>query len=552
LQKEPFYAPALVEVAQLLFRNLKYKEALTYARQALSLNTYDPAANYQYGLAHVKLENSTDAKDGFDLAAMSTEYRVPAYTQLSKLYFREQNYTLAAEYAQKSLDFNRFNLEAYQLLALIHRQNDKKAESSKMLSEMEKIAPLNHFARLERYLQSKNEKEKQQFTSFIRNELPHETYMELALWYYNLGRLNESLEVLQLAPVTPETIYWQAYLHRKSAQQASQLLKKAQSLSPAFSFPYRSETAEVLQWVISQDKSWKPQYYLGLIHWSRNDTIRAKELFTACASAPDYAPFYLARAELFLQNNPTQALNDYLKAEKLDPKQWRTGLILSQFYAGQKQYAKAQQYAKQYYQRFPQSYILGSQYAKTLLLSGQYEASLKLLNKLKILPYEGSTEGRSLYKEANLMLATQAISSGKHNEALKYIAQSRLWNENLGAGKPYAEDLDERMEDYMEALAYEKLGKKEQATTLYNKIVAFKNYDSAPNNLFTALALRRMGKETQANEFMNSWLKKSPENKLARWSYARFKGENPPLPAEIAGNDNLRLLVKFYESLKNV
>jgi tetratricopeptide (TPR) repeat protein len=355
-----------------------------------------------------------------------------------------------------------------------------------------------------------------------------------------------------MAPVTPENHYWQAYLQHKLGKDSGDLLKKAQTISPALSFPYRSETAEVFQWVISQDNSWKPKYYLGLIHWNRNDTTQAKELFNACAFAPDFAPFYLARAELFLQSNPKQALNDYLEAEKLDPKQWRTGLILSQFYARQKLFDKAQQYARKYYQRFPQSYILGSQYAKTLLLSGQYEASLKVLNKLKILPYEGSTEGRSLYKEANLMLATQAISAGKPKEALKHIAQSRIWNENLGAGKPYVEDIDERMEDYMEALAYEKLGKKEQAVTLYNKIVAYKDSGSAFNNLFTALSLRRTGKEAQAHEFMSNWLKKSPDSPLARWSYAWFKGENPPIPTEIAGNDNLRLLVKFYESLKRV
>ena len=50
-------------------------------------------------------------------------------------------------------------------------------------------------------------------------------------------------------------------------------------MSATLSFPFRAETAEVLQWVIAQDNTWKPKYYLGLIQWSRQDTLQAKELF---------------------------------------------------------------------------------------------------------------------------------------------------------------------------------------------------------------------------------------------------------------------------------
>jgi tetratricopeptide (TPR) repeat protein len=554
LQKEPYYGPALVEVAQLLYRNRQYQEALTYAKQALSLNTYDPAANYLYGLANLALQKVIDAKDGFDLAALSTEYRAPAYTQLSKLYFTEKNYIQAAEYAHKSLEYNRNNLEAYQLLAVIQRLENKPKEANAYLNELAKIAPLNHFMRVEQYFLNKTEENKKQFTSLIRTELPHETYMELALWYYHQKLFSESIAVLELAPVNPETLYWQAFLHNKLTNQASGngLVKKANSLSPAMNFPYRSESADVLEWVLSQENNWKPTYYLSLIHWNRQDTVKAKELLMACGTAPDFAPFYLTRAEFFAKNNPSQALSDFQKAEKLDSKNWRTGLLFSQFYAEQKNYTKAQQYAKRYYQLFPESYILGSQYAKTLLLTGDYKASLAILNKLNILPYEGATEGRSLYREANLMLATKALSSGNAQEAIKFITQSREWKETLGAGKPYPEDIDERMEDYMEALSHEKMGQIDKAKALYSKIVAFTKKGAPANKVFTAFALQNLGKKTEALNLLEEWVQQSPDNKLAKWCYAQFKGENPKVPAEIAENDNLRLLVAFCKSLEKV
>jgi tetratricopeptide (TPR) repeat protein len=549
LQKEPFYGPALAEAAHLHYRNRQYAEALDFAKKALSLDTYDPAANYQYALANLQLGNTANAKDGFDLAAFSPEFRVAAYTELSKLYLREGNPQRAATYAQKSLDYNRGNLEAYQLLAVIGREGAKPAEAAGYLETLQQVAPLHHFVRFEKYWMNQNEKTKHAFTSLIRGELPHESYMELAIWYYNLNRINECLAVLQLAPAAPETLYWQAYLGAKRGQNPEGWLRQAQRLSPYLAFPHRTETADVLGWVISRDNTWKPKYFLALIHWNRQDTLAAKELLTACGTEPDFAPFYLTRAELLVRRDAPAALKDYLKAEKLDPKQWRTGLAISQFYAGRKAYAEAQQYARKYYRRFPDSYILGSQYAKTLLLAGQYQASLDVLSRLRILPYEGATDGRMLYREANLMLANEALRAGKYADATRYIAQSRAWNEHLGAGKPYPEDLDERLEDYLEAVASEKLGQREKATALYTKIVAFKNPHPEPNALFTALALRQLGKEAEAEALMNDWLKKSPENLVARWCYAFFKGEKPPALAGASDNANLRLLVKCSESL---
>ncbi|MEO7961140.1 MAG: DUF5107 domain-containing protein, partial [Ginsengibacter sp.] len=55
LHKDPAFLPALSEMAFLQYRKMNYDSAYSFARTALSVNTYDPAANYFYGLASVKL-----------------------------------------------------------------------------------------------------------------------------------------------------------------------------------------------------------------------------------------------------------------------------------------------------------------------------------------------------------------------------------------------------------------------------------------------------------------------------------------------------------------
>ena len=52
------------------------------------------------------------------------------------------------------------------------------------------------------------------FNSFIRNELPYETYLELALEYVNQGLDEEAIRVLEQSPPYPIVYYWLAYLYR--------------------------------------------------------------------------------------------------------------------------------------------------------------------------------------------------------------------------------------------------------------------------------------------------------------------------------------------------
>ena len=88
LRKDPHYVPALADLALLRYRSMDYAGAFDLARRALAIDTYDPAANYYYGLAAAKLGRTADARDGFELAAQSVELRSAAWTELAKLGLR--------------------------------------------------------------------------------------------------------------------------------------------------------------------------------------------------------------------------------------------------------------------------------------------------------------------------------------------------------------------------------------------------------------------------------------------------------------------------------
>lgn len=539
LEKDPNYLPALADLAMLAFRNMDYQKSLEYARHALSIDTYDPAANFYYGLVNDRLGNITDAKDGFDIASLSPSWRGAAYTELSRIYLREKDLEKALHYAERSLELNAGNTAAWQTIALISRLKNDKKKAEEALQQLRALTPLNHFIRFEQYRWEDSDANKTQFVSAIQNEMKHETFLQLADWYSAVGQLQESVEVLTLAPENPEVYYTIAFLKDKLKKgSGKQFIEKANSISPDLVFPFRASTAETLEWVISQSQDWKPKYYLALIHWSRNDKERAKELFSG-AGDPDFAPFYAARAALF-EDNRYEA--DIRRAAQLDPKQWRYGKMLADHLITNKKYKEALEVSADYHKRFPGDFRIDMLHAKALLLNDQYKTTTDILANTTILPYEGATDGRQLYREAWLMQAVEQISAKKYKTALTSISKAKQWPENLGAGKPYDEDIDLRAEHYLEALTYDKTREKEKAKEKYQAIITSKTSGrrNQITSLITALAYKKTNRYEEGEKLLAAWKEKQPDNKMAQWAYATYIGESPKdAPEE---NGMLRML----------
>lgn len=543
LAKDPHYLPALSAMSMLKFRNIQYDSALKYARHALSIDTYDPVTNYYYGLINLQLGNITDAKDGFDIAALSAEYRGAAFISLSKIYFSEGNLAKANLYAKKALDVNANNTEAIQIMATAARVSGEKDKAAESLKVLYRLNPLNHFLRFEQYRIQPTEANATAFKSVIRNELPTETYLELAEWYESLGLPQESIAVLQLAGEHPEVFYRIACLKNKlNEPDVTSFIERANSLSPRLVFPFRASSLDALKFVIKNSQSWKPKYYLALIYWSRNNVEEARKLFNECGS-PDYAPFYASRAELM--RNESYA-SDVQRAAQMDPKEWRYGKLLINHFIEKKNYPRALVTAQEYKKKFPNDFRIGMLLAKSLVLNKQYKAATDFLEKINILPYEGATEGRQLYHEAWLMQAVDQFKRGKLRDASASINKSRQWPERLGVGKPYDSDIDDRAALYLEGLVMEKSKRNSQAKASWEKLVAYNsgrgpgNYRNV-NTLFTALALRKLGREDEGEKLLFDWTKDHPYNNLAQWCRNAYGGHVVSPPDEFSAFDNVRI-----------
>ena len=526
LKRDPTFIPSLAGIAELFYRRMEYDSALAYATRILTMDTYDPDGNYVYGLVQRRFNRLHDAEDAFGIAARSHAHRSAASVQLAEIAFIQDHMPDAEEYANRALDYDRYNIRARQLLAVVYRLLGEVTAANQTLLSIAEDDPLNHFARFEAYLLDPTEANRDAFTALIRNELPHETFLELANYYVHIRQYKDAIRVLQLAPSHAMVRYWLAYLLNGTGDLtgARSMLARAEADPPTLVFPHRSESEEVLKWADRFSPHWKTKYYLALLFWSKGREEQAREYFRQCGTEPDFYPFYLARGNCMNEDKISEP--DYRRGLELAPNDWRPYSALVDFCNQRARYREALSVSAKGASRFSGNYMLQFLHARTLLYAGDVGGSLAILDTLTILPFEGARYGRDVYRQACVLSAVTKIEQHEHEWATKLLVHAREWPERLGAGRPY--DVDSRIEDYLEALESDSEQNKTRAGTLLNSVAdypASHPESGSAQNLLSAFALRRLGKTVEGKKLLQAWINRDSTSTAARWSLLIFDGD---------------------------
>ncbi len=503
LKKDPGHMRALARAAELYARRGEYEKGLEFAGRALKADMYDPAANYTYGTIARRLGRLVDAKETLGWAARSLEFRAAAYTRLAEIALSEGRFDLAVDYAQRSIDANAQNSSGYEILAAAHRKAGRTDAARAVLAKLLEIDPLDHLARFEHYLLDPDKRALDEFKGLIRNELPHETYIETALTYMRWGCDGDAVKVLEQAPDHPTAVYMLAWFRRSQDRRAESLalMDKAAGLSPYLVFPFREEEIPLYQWVVSlRPEEWKPKYYLGLICAAKGRNDEARALFGQCDAA-DFAPFFAMRAMLNRDSDPARALADFQRAVQTDEKAWRLWHALIEFRMSRKEFKPALVAARQAIGLCPDEVPIQVDLVKALMANGKYADAASVLDTVVALPFEGASEIQALFRDTQVHLGVAAIKMKDWAAAAKAFERSKEYPERLGTGKPF--DPDDRLQDYFLGLLYGKLGDKAKAQAAFDAVVEYtvKHPESGGTGAhFGALALRRAGQAARAAE----------------------------------------------------
>jgi tetratricopeptide (TPR) repeat protein len=473
VQREPLHVRALTRLAELYCRRAEYEKALKYARKALDTAMYDADANYIYGIIARRMGNLVDAKETLGWAARSMKYRSAAYGELGSIYLTEGKFDLAQEYLNRSLTYDAYNIRTYQILATALRLQNQPDKAREALNKILDLDPLSHFARFEQHLLDPCPSSLDNFKSMIRNEFPHEAYLEIAAYYTNLRLDDDALRVLEAAPDQATVRYWQAYLLRKkSPERSREVLEHAAALSPYLVFPFREESVPVFQWAaMAQPNDWKPKYYLGLIYWGMQRNGDALQMLSECGEQPDYAPAYICRAFLERGANSQKARADYERAYCIDKKDWRTACHLANYYLETGMNDEALKVAIDAFEQFPKQEAVRTLLARTNLINGKYQDCYAVLAETSILPYEFQADVHQMWVQSLVTQALADMRKGRYQEAIERLEASREFPERLGMGKPA--DPDYRTQDYREAWCYEKLNMSAKAEEARARVKAW-------------------------------------------------------------------------------
>ena len=520
LEKDPAFAPALNRLGLSYYRRMDYRNALEPIIRSPAIDTYDPEANYYYGLINIRLHRIDEAKTGFSIASQSTGYRSASYTELARLFLREKQLEKAADYARKALIYNQNNVVAMEILAVISRLRGNDSESEKVLADLEKLDRTNPFVAYERIRHG--QADISILNNLITNELPHETYLELAIKYFHFGMPEESITILKAAPENPTVFFWLAFLYKGNQDS---WLGKGLGKSPDLVFPYREETLMVLEHFIEKNNHWKLKYYASLIYWKKGLEDQAIDMMNQCGDDPDYAPFYLAKAKLFA-GDPAVKKEAILRAKSLNDTDWRVNLALIDLWMSENRFEETAQLAQRTLKQKPEMAIIGISYGAALLRSGEYRKCLDFLDSYEVLPYEGANEGRNIYHEACIRAAFEDIKKKNYKNAIAYTEKAKQWPVNLGAGRPYV--VDERLEDFIIAYCNEKLNEQAKAEKYYTLVADEVMEDIPSGNVKLILrmkALDKLGRQEELRNILRQIEGEGGENRNLDWIASMWSGE---------------------------
>ena len=533
ISKDPYHLDARSDLAELLYRKGEYTKGLEIINKGLSIDTYNPSLNYIAGIIYKATHDNLNAKETFGWAARSIKYRSNAFSQMGDIFLKEKQYDKAIEYANKALKFNSENIPAMEILAIAYRKKNNVSAATKSLEKIYDLDPLHHIIPYEKYLTMTNSENREFVINSHRSELAYQTYLELAISYYNRGLIDEAIKLLELGPKESINKIWESFLTKDK----NKLKTVVQSSLVDFVFPFRRETLEALKWADSIISDWKITYFLGLNLWGKNRIDEAIEKFISLQNIPNHSTFYLSRAHLLKKTNQIDPLKDLKKAYTLDTSNWRVARALANYYMSKEKNKDAIGIIKKTYNQNKLNYIIGMDYVKILIELKKYKTAVSSLNKLHILPYEHAGEGRDLYTSAYFGLTMEEINKKNYTKAINLINTSKKWPEQLGVGKPY--NVDERIQDYLLFYCYSKL-ENNVAEKYLKKIIDYSRSNIKNKSVFHWLGLKAIKKleGIEASKKFSMQLLSSSHGSTeeTRWIIKNFINPKDPINQELDEN----------------
>jgi tetratricopeptide (TPR) repeat protein len=498
LAEEPWHRGALLGLADLEYRRGLYESGLAHVTRVLQLDAYDAAANFAAGNLYRALGREADAREAYGWAARSMTYRSAAYVQLAELMLAGGELAEATRYAQLALDYDRHNIPALQVLAMIGRKSGDTELASSMRGRLLALDPLHHFAAAEAYLAAPTATSASAVTNAARSEYPDQTILELAVDHVRRGASGDASALLRLgsrATANPLLGAWLAWLDDDPTALAA--------ADPSFVFPFRRETIDVLEWAVEHDNHWSWSYLLALNLWARDRADEAAALLEGLGDAADFAPLYVSRAHLLQQVRRQDPEADLRRAVELARGDRTIHIHLIRYLQDRGRWEDALAASSAGRALFPGDFNLDLLHVRSLNQLGRPGESIAILNATHVLPSENARESHLLYEQAHTLAALEAMFDLSYEEGRDHLRAALEWPEHLGQGRPY--DPEERLVQYLLGHAEWRIGAEDRARAAFQAVVDATGRPGANGGRLDLLAIPSLASLGRSDALDTMW-----------------------------------------------
>ncbi len=495
---------------KILYKNGLFEEAEKHFNQAIKKATWknpNPYDSEVYFLLGLTLEGQGKydlAFDAYYKAIWSDAMKDKSYYRMSLLSLKKGEIDIAKEFCQLSIDKNRKNIRALNLLSHIHHELGEDKEALEVIKTCNKINPLDIGSLFEKYFITKNNSIIDEIKLNSLNDSHY--FIDASLNYIQSGYYKKAVELLKLCTNPDDMLnYYMAYCTGNK-----KYILLAENSVDFFGFTNRLFDITVLKSIINLEKNTaKAHYYLGNIYYDRSQYNDAARLWENSIKINSKFPTTYRNLALYYYNKK----QDYNKAKEYLETAFNKNKTDSRVFFELDQLYKILNYSVEERLNIMEENqpLLASrddlytEYITLLNATGKHKEALTFIENHIFHPWEGG-EGKitTQYKNALMEL-------GKNSEELLLKALKTPYN--LGEGKLYGT---------MDNDIYYLLGKVTGNTEYYKKAILGGDdlgnalyYNDQPPEMFyyRALAYRELGDLKKSDFMLNTLINYGMEHK---------------------------------------
>ena len=521
LNRDPGDIRSNTAVGNIYLKNGDYHRARKYFSKAIGRLTKDytrPAnceAIYLQGLTLRALGLYDEARDTLYRAAWDYAYHSPAYFQLAQLSTMKGDYQKALAEVQQSLSTNNRNNRAIALKAALQRKLGKSDDAYLTIQSVLATDPLDFRIRNEHYLALQKQgspSKANEILASLEKEMRQfdDNYLELAVSYINDGLLDEAEDVLlRFEGENPFFDYFLGYIQDEqgNSTKAKSYFNKASEHSVDYIFPYRMESAEVLQKALEYNPNdGKAFYYLGNIFYEKQPELAMNYWKQASELAPDLSIVFrnLGWGYHHYYNDKQKAISHYEKAVNLNRNEPMYYSELDALYVQNntpiETRLKLFEGSEEVVKKRDDAFI---KMIDVLTLADRPQHAVRLLEGVQFSYREGSSNVRDLIINAQLMTGLAHFKNKEYDKALDYFLKSQIQEEEAGSAKLGNRDMQV---NYYIAQAYKGLNKTDEAKKYFSKATSISSNRVNIMDYYKGLGFLELGNEISAKKTFESMI----------------------------------------------